>query len=116
MSSIILPSPLYHFQSKQKYDVLQENGPLCDISDMHMQLLGQDGSFSEINEIGFNISQITCFGNWILQKFINCIHSKYQKLFYFNDTNISRNTLKYRHVDSGLKIPKHSIDKQIFYL
>lgn len=110
MSSIILPSPLYHFQSKQKYDVLQENGPLCDISDVHMQLLGQDGSFSEINEIGFNISQITWFGNWILQKFINCIRSKYQKLFYFNDKNISRNILKYTHVDSVLEITRESID------
>lgn len=63
MSSIILPSSLYHFQSKQKYDVLQENGPLCDISDVNTLLLGQDGSFSERNEIGFCISQIICFEN-----------------------------------------------------
>lgn len=63
MSSIILSSPLYHFQSKQKYDVLQENAPLCDISDVNMHLLGQDASFSKINEIGFNISEIICFLN-----------------------------------------------------
>lgn len=104
MSSIILPSPLYHFQSKQKYDVLQENGPLWDISYVHMQLLGQDGSFSEI---GFNILQIACFGNGILRKFINCIHSKYQKLFYFNDKKYIKK--HFEIYTCGLRIKNHQI-------
>lgn len=81
ISSIILPCPLYHFQSKQRSDVLQANGPLCDISDMTVQFQHQSGSFSEMNETYFNISRIPCFGNESCRNSLNyCMNSKYQKL------------------------------------
>lgn len=81
ISSIILPCPLYHFQSKQKSDILLENGPFCDISDMTLQFQHQGGSFSEMNETYFSISQIPCFGNESCRNSLSCcINSKYQKL------------------------------------
>lgn len=96
ISSISLPCPLYHFQSKQKSDVLQEKGPLCDISDVTIQFQHQGGSFSEINETYFNISRISCFGNECYRNSLSyCINSKYQKLYNFNDKNIPRSTLNY---------------------
>lgn len=86
ISSIILPCPLYHFQSKQKSDVLQENGPFCDISDRTIQFQHQGGSFSEMNEIYFNISQIPYFGNESCRNSLSCcLNLKYQKLYDFND-------------------------------
>lgn len=40
-----------------------------------------------------------CFGNESCRNSLNyCIHSKYQKLYDFNDKNISRSTLKYAYV------------------
>ena len=84
-----LPCPLYHFQSKQKSDVLQENGPFCDILDTTIQFQHQGGSFSEMNETYFNISQIPCFGNESYRNSLSCcLNSKYQKLYDFNDKKI----------------------------
>lgn len=86
ISSIILPCPLYHFQSKQKSDVLQENGLFHDILDRTIQFQHQGGSFSEMNETYFNISQVPCFGNEFCRNSLSCcLNSKYQKLYDFND-------------------------------
>lgn len=104
-----MPCPLYHFQYKQKNDVLRENGPLRDISDMTVQFQHWSGSFSKMNETCFNISRISCFGNESCRNSLSyCINSKYQKLHHLNNESIPIHTLKYAYVSENGHSGKNS--------